>query len=331
MIAVSIGDPSGIGPDIIIKTWLMRETQAIAPFIVIGDPDQIAARATKLGVTLPIKTTIPESASAFFKHALPVFPLTHKHVETPQISNPINAAGVIEAIDKAVEWTLNKRVYGIVTCPIAKKPLYDAGFKFLGHTEYLGHLCSIHHGTAFEPVMMIAGSLLKTVPITIHIPLKDVAQRLTSADIYHAGVTVHTSLKQYFSISTPRIAVSGLNPHAGEDGALGSEDETIIRPALIQLKNNGIHAFGPLPADTMFHAEARKQYDVALCMYHDQALIPAKTLGFDDAVNVTLGLPMIRTSPDHGTAFEIAGTGRARPDSFMAALQLAHKMGTTQT
>jgi 4-hydroxythreonine-4-phosphate dehydrogenase len=330
MIAVSIGDPSGIGVDNVIKAWRMRDVHKTPPFIVIADPDHIAARALMLRININITHASPENAAQFFEHGLPVFPLTNKHIDTPQIPNPRNAAGILESIDRAVEWALNKRVRAIVTCPIAKKPLYDAGFTFPGHTEYLAHLCSQYYDTLFTPVMMIAGPLLKTVPITIHIPLKDVSQKLRSSAIYHTGVIVNKSLKRYFAISSPRLAVAGLNPHAGEGGALGDEDESIIHPALIQLQQEGINAFGPLAADTLFHQHARDQYDVALCMYHDQALIPAKTLSFDDGVNVTLGLPIIRTSPDHGTAFDCAGTGRARENSFVAALHLAHKMGAVK-
>jgi 4-hydroxythreonine-4-phosphate dehydrogenase len=214
----------------------------------------------------------------------------------------------------------------IVTNPISKKSLYDAGFAYPGHTEYLGHLALTVFGDRANPVMMIAGPGLRTVPVTVHIPLHDVAGALTADAIVETGRTVHLALKRDFGIAAPRLAISGLNPHAGESGALGREDDAIVAPAVETLRGEGIDARGPLPADTMFHAEARARYDVAICMYHDQALIPAKMLGFDDAVNVTLGLPFIRTSPDHGTAFDIAGKGVARANSLIAALRMADGM-----
>jgi 4-hydroxythreonine-4-phosphate dehydrogenase len=214
----------------------------------------------------------------------------------------------------------------VVTCPIAKKTLYEAGFAFPGHTEFLAALAEKATGEKALPVMMLAGPELRTVPVTIHIPLAEVAERLTGEAIFATGRIVAKALAERFGIARPRLAVAGLNPHAGEAGAIGREDEEVVRPAVEALRAEGIEAFGPLPADTMFHPRARAGYDAALCMYHDQALIPAKMIGFDEAVNVTLGLPFIRTSPDHGTAFDIAGTGKARPDSLIAALKLAHDM-----
>jgi 4-hydroxythreonine-4-phosphate dehydrogenase len=219
----------------------------------------------------------------------------------------------------------------VVTNPIAKSVLYNAGFKFPGHTEFLADLGIKAFGQNVIPVMMIAGPMLRTVPVTIHIPLKDVPAALTETLIYQTCRIVAHDLNGRFGLSAPRLAISGLNPHAGEDGALGSEDAAIIAPAVARLRADGIDAFGPLPGDTMFHASARDTYDVAICMYHDQALIPAKALGFDDAVNVTLGLPFIRTSPDHGTAFSLAGTGKAKSSSLIAALKMAAGMALTSS
>ena len=237
-----------------------------------------------------------------------------------------NAAGIIEAIDRAVADTLGGTASGVVTLPIAKKPLYDAGFPFPGHTEYLAHLAETATGRPVRPVMMLAGPKLRTVPVTIHIALSAVMAALTPELLEETIRITHADLVARFGLSRPRIAVSGLNPHAGEDGAMGREEIEVIAPVLDRLRGEGMAITGPLPADTLFHDRARAEYDVAVCMYHDQALIPAKALGFDDAVNVTLGLPFIRTSPDHGTAFAIAGTGAARPDSLVAALKMAARM-----
>lgn len=326
VLALSVGDPSGIGPDIAIAAWLDRAQNGIPPFGLLADPDQIASRATRLGVDLPIATTTIGAADATFDAALPVIPLRNRHADTPGAPSAANAAGTIEAIDRGVGYVLDGSAAAIVTLPIAKKVLYEAGFSHPGHTEYLAHLASEATGRDQRAVMMIAGPGLRTVPVTIHIPLVAVSDALSTALIVETARIVDRDLRGRFGLSAPRLAVMGLNPHAGEGGSIGSEDEEIIRPAVEQLRQEGIAAFGPAPADTMFHARARETYDVALCMYHDQALIPAKMIGFDDAVNVTLGLPFIRTSPDHGTAFDIAGTGKARPDSLIAALKLARAL-----
>jgi 4-hydroxythreonine-4-phosphate dehydrogenase len=326
VLALSVGDPSGVGPDVAIAAFLHRERHSLPPFMLIADPAQIAARAKRLGINVRLQECAPEEAASVFPDALPLFPLASHHVEKPGEPLAGNAAGTIEAIDRAVELTMTGRTSGVVTCPIAKKPLYDAGFRFPGHTEYLAYLSASGGGAEPLPVMMLAGPLLRTVPVTIHIPLKDVPEALTTELIIKTGATVSAGLRSRFAIEKPRLAFAGLNPHAGEGGALGKEDDAIIRPAIEQLVAMGINAVGPLPADTMFHPAARDTYDVALCMYHDQALIPAKALGFDDAVNVTLGLPFVRTSPDHGTAFGIAGTGQARPNSLIAALRMAAQM-----
>jgi 4-hydroxythreonine-4-phosphate dehydrogenase len=256
--------------------------------------------------------------------------LKNTHKESPGKPLPENAAGVIEAIERTVALTLSGETSAVVTCPIAKKPLYDAGFKHPGHTEFLAELASKHLGRTVIPVMMLAGPELRAVPVTIHIPLVDVPRLLTKDDILEVAYITAQELTDRFGIAAPRIAISGLNPHAGEGGALGKEDDAIIRPAVEELQREGINAWGPLPADTMFHAQARVTYDVAICMYHDQALIPAKALAFDETVNVTLGLPFIRTSPDHGTAFDIAGKGIARPDSLIASIRLAQELAENE-
>ena len=326
IIAVTIGDPSGIGPDIVLKAWHLRKELDLPPFVLLADPEQVSARARHLELLTKIAIASAASGTEQFATALPVLPLENRHSEACGLPYQGNAAGTIEAIDRAVALTMTGETSAIVTCPIAKKPLYDAGFRFPGHTEYLAHLAGKASGTEPRPVMMIASPLLRTVPVTIHIPLKDVPQALTTELIIETCRITDRDLRNRFGISRPRLALSGLNPHAGEGGALGLEDAAVIVPALKQLETEGIDAFGPLPADTMFHPAARETYDVAVCMYHDQALIPAKALAFDDGVNVTLGLPFVRTSPDHGTAFAIAGSGKAKPDSFIAALKMAASM-----
>lgn len=300
-------------------------------FYLIADPALIAARARLLGADVPITETVPAEAERVFARALPVVPLAARFVDGPGRPDPANAAGIIEAIDRAVDDCLGGRAAAVVTCPIAKKPLYDAGFRFPGHTEYLAHLATLHTGAQAMPVMMLAGPELRTVPVTIHIALREVPKALTTDLIIATARITAADLEHRFGIAKPRLAIAGLNPHAGEGGAMGDEDERIIRPAIERLRAEGVDAFGPLPADTLFHARARAGYDVALCMYHDQALIPAKALAFDEAVNVTLGLPFIRTSPDHGTAFDIAGKGIARADSLIAALRLARRLADIGT
>ncbi|TGQ46682.1 4-hydroxythreonine-4-phosphate dehydrogenase PdxA [Mesorhizobium sp. M00.F.Ca.ET.216.01.1.1] len=330
-LALSVGDPSGIGPEIAIAAWQAGSSAGVPPFYLLADPALIAARAHRLGANVAIAETAPAEASRVFARALPVVPLDARFIDSPGRPDPANATGVIEAIDRAVADCLAGDAGAVVTCPIAKKLLYDAGFRFPGHTEYLAHLASRHSGAELTPVMMLAGPELRTVPVTIHIALAEVPKTLTTELIVTTARIAATDLASRFGIAGPRLAVTGLNPHAGEGGTIGTEDERIIRPAIERLRAEGIDAFGPLPADTMFHARARAGYDVAICMYHDQALIPAKALAFDEAVNVTLGLPFIRTSPDHGTAFDIAGKGLARADSLIAALKLARRLADTGT
>lgn len=325
-LALTAGDPAGIGPDIALAAWLGREWLGVPPFYLIGDPTLLAARARQLGHEVRIAETEPCEAIRHFAHALPVAPLAARFDADPGKPSAANVPGILESIDRAVADTFSGDAGAVVTCPIAKKVLYDGGFGFPGHTEYLAELAKTRTGVAALPVMMLAGPELRAVPVTIHIPITDVAPVLTLESIVETGQIVAAELTRCFGIAKPRLAVAGLNPHAGEDGTIGKEDEHTVRPAVETLRRLGIEARGPLPADTMFHKRARDTYDAAICMYHDQALIPAKTLGFDEAVNVTLGLPFVRTSPDHGTAFDIAGTGKARPDSLVAALRLAAEM-----
>ncbi|WP_179301017.1 MULTISPECIES: 4-hydroxythreonine-4-phosphate dehydrogenase PdxA [unclassified Mesorhizobium] len=328
-LALSVGDPSGIGPEIAIAAFLAREAVGLPAFYLLADPALIASRASRLGVSVPIVETTPAQAAQAFARTLPIVPLAARFIDSPGRPDPANAAGTVEAIDRAVAACLAGDAAAVVTCPIAKKPLYDAGFRFPGHTEYLAHLATRHNGVEASPVMMLAGPNLRTVPVTIHIALAEVPKALTTELIVATARITAADLAGRFGIARPRLAIAGLNPHAGEGGSMGLEDEHIVRPAVDILRAEGIDAFGPLAADTLFHARARAGYDAALCMYHDQALIPAKTLAFDDAVNVTLGLPFIRTSPDHGTAFDIAGRGIARPDSLIAALKLARTLADT--
>lgn len=325
-LALTMGDPSGIGLDITLDLWSARATFALPPFLFIGAPEALKSRAQMRGLDVAVAPATPETAAALFDGAIPVQPIPLAEPTVAGKPSSQNAQAVIAAIESAVDLTLAGRTSAVVTNPIAKSVLYDAGFAFPGHTEFLADLAARATGKPALPVMLLAGPKLRSVPVTIHIPLKDVPEALTEDLVYGTALITATDLKERFGIAAPRLAVAGLNPHAGEGGALGLEDAAVVAPAIARLKAAGIDAFGPLPADTMFHDAARATYDVAICMYHDQALIPAKALGFDDSVNVTLGLPFIRTSPDHGTAFSLAGTGRAKPDSLLAALRLAQEL-----
>jgi 4-hydroxythreonine-4-phosphate dehydrogenase len=330
-LALTIGEPAGIGPDITLMAWRMRHERSLAPFYVIGEVNVLARRASALGMDVPFVITEPANAAAHFAKALPVIPLGQAITAEPGKPDGSSAPAAIESIRRAVADTMNGCAGAVVTNPIAKAVLYRAGFPDPGHTEYLARLAGEKSAAPVHPVMMIWSSDLAVVPVTVHVPLGAVVALLTSELIVTVGRIVARDLAARFGIAEPRIAVAGLNPHAGEDGTLGHEDATVIAPAIRQLASEGIDARGPLPADTMFHSAARSRYDVALCMYHDQALIPAKTLAFDRAVNVTLGLPFIRTSPDHGTAFDIAGSGRANPDSLIEAIKLAARLAKSAT
>ncbi|MBR0556145.1 4-hydroxythreonine-4-phosphate dehydrogenase PdxA [Ciceribacter sp. L1K23] len=322
-LALTQGDPAGIGPDIALVAWSQRREKAIPPFIYIGDPAVLAVRARQLELDVPIHETDVNETTAVFDGAMPVLPLRGGIDVVAGQPHVATAKTTIAAIETAVALCMEDKMRGVVTNPIAKSVLYESGFKFPGHTEFLADLASRRTNEAYRPVMMLAGPKLRAVPVTVHIPLKDVPGSLTEHAIVETCRIVSADLKARFGLASPRLAVAGLNPHAGEGGALGTEDEDIVHAAVMKVRDLGIDAFGPLPADTMFHDDARRRYDVAVCMYHDQALIPVKALDFDESVNVTLGLPFVRTSPDHGTAFGLAGTGIARPNSLIAALKLA--------
>lgn len=329
-LALTQGDPAGIGPDIALQAWSRRNDHRLPPFLYIGDPAVLQVRARQLDLEVDVVEADPAHAVELFPRALPVLAIPTGVDVLAGKPHVANARGTITAIETAVSLCLAGHVRAVVTNPIAKSVLYEAGFGFPGHTEFLADLAGRATGAAVMPVMMLAGPKLRAVPVTIHIPLKDVPAALNETLIVETCRIVARDLGARFGLSAPRLAVAGLNPHAGEGGAIGHEDDEIIHPAIRRLRDEGIDAFGPLPADTMFHDDARARYDVAICMYHDQALIPAKALGFDDSVNVTLGLPFIRTSPDHGTAFGLAGTGFAKETSLVAALRLADNMSEAQ-
>ena len=325
-LALTIGEPAGIGPDLTLAVWRRRVELDVPAFYLIGDADFLGNRARALGLDVPFAVVAPAQAGAAFERALPVAPLGLSITAAPGQPDASSAPAAIASIRRAVADVLAGRAAAVVTNPVAKNVLYRSGFAEPGHTEFLAKLAAEATAKPVQPVMMLWSAELAVVPVTIHLPLREVVSRLTTQLIVDTGRIVACNLASRFGIARPRIAVAGLNPHAGEEGALGEEDRTIVAPAVKQLRAEGIDAIGPLPADTLFHEKARARYDVALCMYHDQALIPIKTIDFDGGVNVTLGLPFIRTSPDHGTAFDIAGRGVARPDSLIAALRLAAEM-----
>jgi 4-hydroxythreonine-4-phosphate dehydrogenase len=320
-LALTMGEPAGIGAEIAMAAWL-RRGEAVPPFFLLDDPERLAELAGRLGWTVPLRTiTAPEEAAILFPSHLPVLPIALPRPVVPGQPDSGNAGAVVAAIDAAVAFANAGRAAAVVTNPINKNVLYAAGFKYPGHTEYLAELAG-----GVQPVMMLACPELRVVPVTIHLALRSAVAVLTSEAIVAAGRITAAGLRRDFAIERPVLAVAGLNPHAGESGALGREEIEIIAPAIAALRRDDIDAVGPFPADTLFHAAARKRYDAVLCMYHDQARIPIKTVDFDGGVNVTLGLPFIRTSPDHGTAFDIAGKGTANPTSLIAALRLAGEM-----
>ena len=327
-LALTLGEPAGIGPDITLQVWQRRAELALPVFYVLGDPVFLRRRAAQMAIDVPIATVEPAGAAGVFADALPVVDIGVAATAEPGHPDTSSAAVAIAAIRRAAEDVTANRAAAIVTNPIAKNVLYRSGFAEPGHTEYLAKLAAELTGIDAHPVMMLWSPELAVVPVTIHLPLKAVIARLTPELVATTGRIVAHDLAERFGIARPRLAVAGLNPHAGEEGALGEEDIAVVRPAVMQLQAEGIDARGPLPADTLFHEAARAGYDAALAMYHDQALIPIKTLAFDHAVNVTLGLPFVRTSPDHGTAFDIAGTGRADPSSLIAALRLAARLSS---
>jgi 4-hydroxythreonine-4-phosphate dehydrogenase len=325
-LALTMGDPAGIGPDITLLAWHARRRDRIPPFALLGDPGVHAARAEALGIDVPIETVDRvEAAPARFARALPVLPVPIAGPVIPGHPDRSAAPAVREAIERAVSLVERGAARAVVTNPISKAVLYGAGFPFPGHTEFLASLAA-RGGTPVRPVMMLASPVLKVVPVTIHVALKDVPGLLTSELILATIEITARDLGRYFGLSHPRLAVAGLNPHAGEEGTMGQEEIAIIAPAIEAARTKGLDVTGPHPADTLFHADARARYDAAICMYHDQALVPFKTLAFEEGVNVTLGLPFVRTSPDHGTAFALAGTGKADPRSLIEALRLASAM-----
>ena len=330
-LALTLGEPAGIGPELTLIAWAQRQTLGVPPFLTVGDPGLLTTRARLLKLDVPIIECDVRGAVVAFARALPVLSTGVKATATPGKPDATSAAAALAAIDRAVALVRSGDAAAVVTNPIAKSILAEAGFAYPGHTEYLAHLCAEPGHKPPLPVMLIWSKALSVVPVTIHMPLADVPRSLSSDLIVETGRIVARELVRRFGIARPRLAVCGLNPHAGEAGHLGREDAEIIAPAIKALQREGIAASGPHPADTLFHAAARTGYDVVLGMYHDQVLAPAKALAFDSAVNVTLGLPFVRTSPDHGTAFDIAGTGRANPASLVAALKLARRLAAAET
>ena len=325
-LALTLGEPAGIGPDLSLAVWLKRRSLHLPPFYITGDIDFLAARARLLDLDVPFALVRPDEAAAAFDRALPVVALDMPITAQPGTPDDTSAPAAIASIRRAVADVLAGHAAAVVTNPIAKNVLYRADFADPGHTEYLARLAQEATGEAVMPVMLLWAPELAVVPVTIHIPLKNVVTQLTTELIVKTGRIVARDMAQRFGLARPRLAIAGLNPHAGEDGTIGEEDRDIVAPAVRQLQSEGIDARGPLSADTLFHDRARALYDVALCMYHDQALIPIKTLAFDHGVNVTLGLPFVRTSPDHGTAFTLAGTGKANAASLVASLKLAARL-----
>ncbi|BCM87493.1 4-hydroxythreonine-4-phosphate dehydrogenase PdxA [Methylobacterium indicum] len=327
-LALTQGDPAGIGPEITLRAWLAREEHGLTPFFVIGDPDFLGSIAARLGLSVPLAAVEPEAAAAAFARALPVVRLPDglTVAAEPGHPDPASAAGTIASIDEAVRLVQAGRAPALVTNPIAKHVLYEAGFRHPGHTEYLAALAAAPGASPPTPVMLLWSEDLAVVPVTIHVALRRVPELLTADLVVETARIVDRDMRARFGLSAPRLVLAGLNPHAGEAGTMGTEDRDVLAPAIERLRAEGIRITGPHPADTLFHARARATYDVALAPTHDQALIPIKTLAFDEGVNVTLGLPFLRTSPDHGTAFDIAGKGLAKPDSLIAALKLAGRL-----
>lgn len=321
-LALTLGEPAGIGPEITAAAWQALHGAREHAFFLIGDAGLLRAR----NPALPVAEIHTAAAAAdVFGRALPVLHQPLAASSLPGKLQAANAPSVIRAIDTGVALVLAGQACGLVTNPIQKETLYQAGFRHQGHTDYLAHLAQAA-GHKAEPVMMLVAPGLRTVPVTVHIALRNVPGALSQDLITRQAVACAEGLSRWFGISHPRIGITGLNPHAGENGTMGDEEITIIGPAIAQLRARGLDVAGPLSADTLFHEEARSAFDVILCMYHDQALIPVKTLGFHEGVNCTLGLPFIRTSPDHGTALALAGTGKANPLSLISAIRMAAGM-----
>lgn len=318
-IAITMGEPAGIGGELTLQAWHARQRENLPAFFCVDDPGRLRAIDPSIRIQ---QIDHPSQALDVFDEGLPVISLPLKEPAQLGTLNFNNGGCVIESIERAVGYCLDGAASAVVTNPIHKAALYDVGFDHPGHTEFVAHLC----GGDETPVMMLAAKELRVVPLTVHVPLKDVPEAVTEALITEKARIVYQSLQSDFKIMRPRIAVAGLNPHAGEEGKIGGEDQEVIVPAIEKLQAEGLNISGPYPADTMFHAEARAGYDIALGMYHDQALIPLKTLDFHGGVNVTLGLSVVRTSPDHGTALDIAGQGIANPQSLINAIKMADEI-----
>ena len=315
-LAVALGDPAGIGPEIVAAAWATRRARNLPPFFAIGD-----LRSIKAVSDVPIVVLgAPGDAAAMYPHALPLVQVDDPGEIVPGCPNLPGARCALDSLELAVGLCRAGTASGIVTGPVAKAQLYAIGFTYPGQTEFIAERCGVAAGNV---AMMLAGPTLRTVPVTIHTALAQVPAVLTTELIVSRCRVVARGLQRDFGIAAPRLAVAGLNPHAGENGTLGRQEIEVIAPAVELLRGEGIDIVGPLSADAMFHPRARAQYDAAICMYHDQALIPLKTIHFDDGVNVTLGLPIVRTSPDHGTAFGIAGQGLASAEAMIAAIALA--------
>jgi 4-hydroxythreonine-4-phosphate dehydrogenase len=322
-LALTLGDPAGIGPEIAVKAWAALKSSGPA-FVAVGDVNALTSAGGGANVR---RVMTPAEGAEAFAGALPVLHVPMKGQVVAGKPSKAAAPTVVKSIETAVGLALSGAVAGVVTAPIAKAPLYAAGFKFPGHTEFLGELTA---GAAFDgargPVMMLTAQDLRCALVTVHEPLGKVPSLLSVEKIVLAGQVTAEALVRDFGIASPRLAVAGLNPHAGEGGGLGREEIDLVAPAVAKLRKLGIDAKGPYPADSLFPPEMRAGYDAVICLYHDQALIPVKMLDFWGGVNVTLGLPIVRTSPDHGTAFDIAGRGIARPDSLIAAIRLADQI-----
>jgi 4-hydroxythreonine-4-phosphate dehydrogenase len=319
-LALTMGDPAGIGGELTLRAW--RALHRNGPcFVALDDPRRFVALSTEVPI---VEIASPEAAHTVFADALPVLPVSLAATPHPGHPDKANATAVIASIERAAALCLSGDACGMVTNPINKAALYDAGFAYPGHTEFLAALTGAHG----KQIMMLVSPELRVVPVTVHASLRDSIAMLTTDAIVAAAQTTAAALQRDFGIARPRLAIAGLNPHAGEQGALGDEETTFIGPAIATLRAEGIDVSGPWPPDTMFTATARSRYDAAICMYHDQALIPLKTLDMDHGVNVTLGLPIVRTSPDHGTAYDIAGKGTANPASLITAIELAATLAT---
>ncbi len=323
-----MGEPAGIGGELALKAWsLRRRGTSSAAFCVIDDPQRLAALSDTLSLEVPVaEIATPDQAASVFGRALPVLAQPLPVEARLGAPDPRNAPAVLASIERAAKLTWSGEVAGIVTAPIHKGSLIRAGFRHAGHTDFLAELAERFGAGPRHPVMMLVCPTLRVVPVTVHVSLSDALAQLSSDMIIQTGHITEAALRTDFGIERPRLAVTGLNPHAGEGGTLGHEERDVIEPAIERLRAEGIDARGPFPADSLFHPTARETYDAALCMTHDQALIPIKAIAFESAVNVTLGLPFVRTSPDHGTALDIAGRGVADPSSTIAAIELAERL-----